>query len=82
LKTSKDIQWLFGGQKEKDSKALKKVPEQFSIDRLFDKLIFINKVEIGKGFFTTGKKVKKSGLELAFKEERIKNAAFLTNFGD
>jgi len=26
---------------------LEKMPEQFSIDQLFDKLIFINKVEIG-----------------------------------
>jgi hypothetical protein len=26
---------------------LEKMPEQFSIDQLFDKLVFINKVEIG-----------------------------------
>jgi len=26
---------------------LEKMPEQFSIDQLFDKLLFINKVEIG-----------------------------------
>jgi len=27
--------------------ALEKMPEQFSIDQLFDKLVFVNKVEIG-----------------------------------
>jgi hypothetical protein len=26
---------------------LEKMPEQFSLDQLFDKLLFINKVEIG-----------------------------------
>jgi len=26
---------------------LEKMPEQFSLDQLFDKLVFINKVEIG-----------------------------------
>jgi len=26
---------------------LEKMPEQFSIDHLFDKLLFVNKVEIG-----------------------------------
>jgi hypothetical protein len=26
---------------------IEKMPEQFSIDQLFDKLLFINKVEIG-----------------------------------
>ena len=26
---------------------LEKMPEQFSVDQLFDKLLFVNKVEIG-----------------------------------
>ena len=34
---------------------LEKMPEQFSLDQLFDKLLFINKVEIGLSQSANGK---------------------------
>jgi len=34
---------------------LEKMPEQFSLDQLFDKLIFINKVEIGLSQSASGR---------------------------
>jgi len=63
---------------------LEKMPEQFSIDQLFDKLLFINKVEIGlaqseNGQVNTKEQAQSDKLKIKKKLSRIYSKSFGQN---